>query len=381
MLSSSGHPGSHHQLIQPVQPGGARTSDVDAVIVPTRRPGVELASPLALARRYRCPLVVLHSGQAGVCQAYLAGDQRDVEFVGVDMSTPPFGVLPEFGSDKLLRKSVFARDSDLSAKRNIALLLAIRCGWRRIVFLDDDITIQRASDVDEAAALLDRCGVVGLGLDGFPDNSVVCHANRDTAGPQEMFVGGGAMLVDAERCTSFFPDIYNDDWFFLLPTVETTSIPVVGRAHQAGYDPYADVERARSEEFGDCLAEGLYAVLDRGGKISAVDQDYWEGFLRIRRQFIAAILDRTREHRSVASDRMRAALTAAMERSHEITAGDCDRYLTAWRDDVARWAEFVDEARADSGRPTDLATALLDLGLADRTTMSWGSSGSTSIVR
>lgn len=369
-------------MIQPVEPGGARTSDVDAVIVPTRRPGVELTSPLALARRYRCPLVVLHSGQAGVCETYRAGGRQDVEFVPVDMSTPPSGVLPELRSDELLRNSVFHRDSDLSAKRNIALLLAIRCGWRRIVFLDDDITIRRPRDVDEAAALLDRCGVVGLGLDGFPDNSVVCHANRDTAGPQEMFLGGGAMLVDIRRCTSFFPDIYNDDWFFLLPTVETTSIPVVGRAHQAGYDPYADVERARSEEFGDCLAEGLYAMLDGGGKISAVDQDYWEGFLRVRRRFIAAILDRTREHRSVVSDRMRAALTAAMDRSLEITAGDCATYLTAWRDDVTRWAEFADEERADSGRPTDLGTALRDLGLADRTTSVAGSSsGSIRITR
>ena len=35
----------------------------------------------------------------------------------------------------------------------------------------------------------------------------------------------------------------------------------MGHAVQAEYDPFANPERARREEFGDLLAEGLYALI------------------------------------------------------------------------------------------------------------------------
>ena len=45
---------------------------------------------------------------------------------------------------------------------------------------------------------------------------MVCHAIRDTGGKQGTFVGGGALAVAVDRVDSFFPDIYNEDWFYLL---------------------------------------------------------------------------------------------------------------------------------------------------------------------
>ena len=44
--------------------------------------------------------------------------------------------------------------------------------------------------------------------------------------------GVGALVVDLERAISFFPDIYNDDWFFLLGDKEIQSVGVTGSGRQ-----------------------------------------------------------------------------------------------------------------------------------------------------
>ncbi|MBE1469836.1 hypothetical protein [Kibdelosporangium phytohabitans] len=41
------------------------------------------------------------------------------------------------------------------------------------------------------------------------------HAFRDAGGQQDTFIGG-ALAVGRKSFTSFFPNIYNEDWFFLL---------------------------------------------------------------------------------------------------------------------------------------------------------------------
>ena len=40
------------------------------------------------------------------------------------------------------------RASDLSAKRNIGLLLARLHGWSKIVFVDDDVTVSRSDNLE-----------------------------------------------------------------------------------------------------------------------------------------------------------------------------------------------------------------------------------------
>jgi len=122
--------------------------------------------------------------------------------------------LPCWETSRLLAGTVFARRTDLSVKRNLALMLNHMLGWSRILFLDDDITELNADDVRTASGLLDTHNAVGLQIGGFPDHSVVCHAYWQAGGKQQSFVGGGALAVEVKRSNSFFPDIYNDDWFF-----------------------------------------------------------------------------------------------------------------------------------------------------------------------
>jgi hypothetical protein len=109
------------------------------------------------------------------------------------------------------------RLGDLSTKRTVGLLLGHLAGWDSVLFLDDDIRGLAPATVHRAVDALVPGGAAGMPAREFPDNSVVCHANRRTGYEQDVFVSGSALVVDCGRITSFFPRIYNEDWIFLAP--------------------------------------------------------------------------------------------------------------------------------------------------------------------
>jgi hypothetical protein len=255
----------------------------------------------------------------------------------------------------MLAGTVFARRADLSAKRNLALALSHMAGWSRILFLDDDIIRLNPGDVRKACSLLDTHNAVGLRIGGFPDHSVVCHAYRQAVGEQQSFIGGGASAIEVKRCNSFFPDIYNDDWFFLLDgrkSLQPTA--VTGQVIQYPYDPFRNPDRARAEELGDVLAEGIYWLLDQGQPVADVDEAYWAGFLVKRRRFIEGVLDMVKEDDTLEPHeqaRRIAALKGSMGRLALITPALCERYLRAWAYDRQRWLDHTGQLPSDQELP------------------------------
>ena len=355
-----GHHPNHTPLLTPVaSPGGP--ARVDAIVVPTIRPTPTLDSAVRLAQRVGCVLLVLCSQRADRESTVAAARRRGVTAYAVDVhdapALPAFATSTEFGD--LPRRG---RNPDLSLKRNLGLAIARLVGWRRIAFLDDDIRRVRADDLAVAAAQVDDYTAVGLHNVGFPDNSVVCHAYRDTGGlDQATFVGGGALVVPADRTTSFFPDIYNEDWFFLLEGDRLGRVATTGRVWQRAYDPYDSPGRAYAQEFGDCLAEGMFALLDDGRRVSDADLDYWMDYLAERALLIEEVLDRVADSDGP-RDRMTASLHAARKSLETFTPQHCVDYLSAWRRDGVRWSAFL------AGLPGGhTVTAALDrLGLRDR---------------
>jgi hypothetical protein len=370
----AGQRSSHRNQLVQFSRSEVRPDSVDAIVVPTSRQAGLLSSAVDLARQHKCALLVLCSKQASVDDVKALAMRSRVNLVAVDIDRIRDTTLPSFRTDEMLTGTPFGRDTDLSFKRNLALLFSLLAGWQRIVFLDDDIVVPDPGDLGRATALLRNFPAVGLGLGGFPDNSVVCHANRAVGGEQETFIGGGAMAVSVSRMSSFYPNIYNEDWFFLIGERRSRRYGVVGRALQAPYDPYGNADRARSEEFGDCLAEGLYALLDVGqyGQQS-VSRDYWVDFLAARRRLIGDIAESVDGLRAApaARKRMAAALDAAFQRCHEIRPEFCVDYLTAWRADRALWSEFVlrtwrDQPRLSGENRVRAAIRTLGLGAATR---------------
>jgi hypothetical protein len=331
---------------------------IDAVLVPAARDSGRLEPAARLAAELGCPLIALCSWDA---------DPRKIR--SADWGTTVFGVdvrpktpLPDLLTTALLSDSRFARRSDTSLKRNLGLALTRLTGWEHVLFLDDDITKLDADLLERAASLLGAFGTVGLENIGYPDNSVVCHANRDTGSPQSAFVGAGALLFPGSRATSFFPDVYNEDWFFLLDSEQLVDVAVHGTFSQAQYDPYANPKRAGDEEFGDCLAEGLFALLDDGAQLGDADHRYWRRFLDQRRRLIEEIIGRARHRPREPARRARilASMNAARDSLADVSASLCVAYLDAWRRDRERWADYVNGLDA---RLTPVE-ALTHLGLA-----------------
>lgn len=217
-------------------------------------------------------------------------------------------------------------------------------GWNKILFLDDDIRELATTDLRALAGLLETHDAVGLGNTGCPDNSVVCHAYRDVGGHQDTFVSGGLLGVRADRTDGFFPDIYNEDWFFLHDAV---GIARTGTAHQDYYDPFAFPQRARDEELGDCLAEGLYWLRDeRRPPTDAFDESFWDRYLAGRRRLIADVERRINQDwiGSGAADRGRrlASMATARAAHANITPELCVEFIRAWRADLAVWRSHRD---------------------------------------
>ncbi|MGH8791298.1 MAG: hypothetical protein ACRDXX_01450 [Stackebrandtia sp.] len=333
------HHGSHAHLVTQVDAKDAPLGDIDAVVVPTVRRSSCLRDSIELADKLGCQLLALCSRESRAADVVRLGFDMDVRVDAVDFS-PDLLPLDHSSARVGLKYTQFTHDSDLSGKRNLGLLLGRMLGWRRVLFLDDDITRIATSDVRAAAGLLDSYDAVGLENHGFPDNSVVCHAHRATGGWQDTFVSGGMLAIAADRVDEFFPDIYNEDWFFLCGVA---GIAVTGSACQMHYDPFFDPDRARQEEFGDFLAEGLYWLRDEGWPAAEADMAFWEWFLdMVRRGLIHEVLAKLCRHPANAQrDRMIHSLAAAQQASRWITPQLCVEFIEAWQHDRRCWRDLL----------------------------------------
>jgi hypothetical protein len=356
------HP-SHTELLNQVAALGGRV-EVDAVIVPTARPVAYLYEAARLAHQLGCPLVVLCSKWSRAPEAVRWARLANLTVKLIAVDTNAMQGMPEFATSKMLAGTRLGRKTDTSAKRNIGLALARMAGWERIVFLDDDIAVERPDDLRSAAALLDSYKAVGLANSGFPDNSVVCYAYRLVGEFQDTFIGGGALAVSPTRDVSFFPNIYNEDWFFLLDDAKLSPVARTGNAKQKPFDPFADPGRARSEEFGDCLAEGVYSLLDEGKRVQDATVRFWRSFLSERKRLITDVLGKipAMDAPKGEKERMIAALRAAHGRHAYITSALCFEYLQAWRADRESWRTYLD----DLPRGLTVQDALAKLGLGPR---------------
>lgn len=363
------HHGSHRNLLWSADGSSSAPSKVDAIIVPTARHPVYLAEAANLAQTLGSSLVTLHSRQWTSAAKTAQRLPRSVDLIAIDVPDPADLRLPDWHTSRLLAGTVFGRRTDLSAKRNLSLMLSHLLGWSRVLFLDDDITQLNPDHVRRASGALDTHNAAGLYIAGFPDHSVVCHAYLQAGGSQQSFISGKALAVQVNRSTSFFPDIYNDDWFFLLDDGDKglQSVAVAGEVRQYPYDPFRFPERARDQELGDVLSEGIYWLLDDGGSIADADRAHWSRFLSMRRLFIGQLLQMVEKDNTIErTDKARriAALKIARGSLSLITPELCENYLRAWAADRQVWyrhlqklpTQHIHQLPVDELRPYALAT-------------------------
>jgi glycosyltransferase involved in cell wall biosynthesis len=341
-----------------------RTS-LDAIIVPASRPAVNLDHAVTLARAVNCQLVVLCSLRAQAAEVNeLLALRNFTQAVVVELpdgyTLPKLDLVTSKPVSLDLPDSCVNPNGDLSTKRNIGLLLARMVGWERIFFLDDDIRDLDASDLREVATMLGPYGAVGMRAVDFPDNSVVCHGHRRTGGYQDVFISGSVLAVHCTEAVAFFPEIYNEDWFFFYHAAEARRLGRYGRdATQLCYDPFADPQRAAGQEFGDVMAEGIYGLLHNRISADRATTDYWRSFLDSRMRFLYGVLDRSEMVEPYLRKRITSSIETAMVWSRKISPSMCEHYIALWKQDLDTWEQRLKDV------PTGLSVkaALRELDL------------------
>jgi hypothetical protein len=349
---------SHARLLRDIsqKPLPSRLRRPDAIIVPATRPASALDRVIAVAAELDTYLVVLCSLQADPNRVTDRLRRAGARGLAVELGPGfrlPVGLRSMSGEFDAVNAK---RTSDLSAKRNFGLLLARRCRWEKVVFIDDDISTT-AADVGRLVHQLNAHQVAGMACRQFPDNSVLCHARREAGFDQDVFVTGAVLGVNcAGETLPFFPDIYNEDWFFFGEAAARQTLTKVGEARQERYNPFADNVRAVHEEFGDLLAEGLYLLMENLGPTFSfrqvthlADAEFWDRFIRSRRRSLDEARTELDKRVGVPSFADLAgaleSLDAADERYVElatpITPDRCVQFLDAWRHDDAAWRGFV----------------------------------------
>jgi hypothetical protein len=350
---------SHTRLLDSARPA-ADGLEFGAIVVPTNRSVDSLTACMKLARETGIPLVVVCSKLIRQDQVVKMATEDGVKAYALDwpsyrVNPNPLGIKFATSSDPELAAASSVATRDLSMKRNLGLVLGRMLDWKRLMFLDDDIYGVSTEDVAALAAGLSDHSVSVLIPDKFEDNSVVCHANRLGGGQQDTFASAGGMGVHVDRDDlAFFPNIYNEDWFFFFEEAANRKIIKVGESMQVEYDPYDDPERAVKEEFGDLLAEGLYARLDGGQNLHGADAAYWDAFKKSRSTFHATVAESLRRHRErdkdtkIGQDIRAAEISVRAARNHlgQISAELCDTFIKLWQKDLAEWRRYL--AQLDS---------------------------------
>ena len=361
---------SHIGLLVACAPTGD-PGPVDVLVVPTARPVAYLAEAARLARDLRCPMLVLCSKQSRAAAAAQAMRDSGTTGVAVTVASTPRHPLLQLPSmrPRSWRSGPYL---DVANKRNVALLVATMLRRRRLLLLDDDIPGLDADEVAGVAALTGPGGpgAVGWRVLDFPDNSVACHARRSAGLEQDVFIGSGALLIDLLDGVPFFPAVYNEDWLFWHDLVVERRLGLAGEARQLAFDPFDDPARARQQEFGDVLAEGLYSLIHRGDPVAVAQvPDHWRDVLAERRDMLAVVAARVRRrgerYRRTPDgfdvERVLASLAAATQALADITADDLARFTSDWRSDLVAWSEGL-RALAPAA---DVAEAFARLGIGE----------------
>lgn len=363
---------THRQLAGRAGPDRWRAgrTGLDAIIVPASRTADNLDHAVMLAQAANCWLVVLCSRETRAAEVgQLFTDKGLRKGVAVDISDDYRHSLLAFSSSDLARNSkspvCVNPNGDLSTKRNLGLLLAKMLGWSRIFFMDDDVRGVSLADLRATVSMLDRYRTVGMRVTDYADNSVVCHANRVTGADQDVFVSGSVLAVNCQQPFGFFPEIYNEDWLFFYDDVRAGQHGWSGRdVKQLPYDPFEDVGRAERQEFGDVLAEGLYALLHIDSDLSTAPDRYWNEFLATRKRFLEDIIWRAEYVAPEVGQNVVRAVQTAMLRLMQLQPQALEDYINAWQYDLRVWAKSL-ETVSKAGSLEE-ALAALALGPARR---------------
>jgi hypothetical protein len=354
---------------------------IDAILVPTIRSAEQLRSAVKIAAKSGSHLVTLHTDRFPSGLDSVLGELGRGTFTALALRSAAGHPLLDLAAN--LPQTLYSPSArDISRKRNLGLLIGRVCGWSRMLLLDDDIQWLNIEKLRAAASVLrgDKYPVVGIQVtDKYPDASVIGHARRMVNYKYKPFISGGSLLINPQRLNGFFPAVYHEDWLCILDHLRLGEVAVRCHVGQGPYEPFANPDRARTEEFGDILAFGLlwlaHAARDKvAAKTAPVNtdmgerSDYWRKAMRL--EFWKEVLDQRarlldelvvllelRSKREMA--RPLESVRAAQRRRNELSAEEFVSFISVWARNLAEWRNRT----SSLPRVGSVDKALTELGL------------------
>jgi hypothetical protein len=352
--------GSHRRLVPPLPTNPGEPAEAQSgrglVVVPVARPEptLETAAAIALDLGWDLLLLCSRGNQARRAQGLVARASPGLPLTAADVLHRDLLRAPRewrTGQHAAARERL---DIDTNRKRNLGLAAARMTGCSWVLFVDDDVLHLSSSHICDAVGhlFMTRRGITSWACEFFPDNSVVHHARRDFLGlSQDVFLCGAALLVRMDSWEApGFPPIYNEDWLFLFDPIARGQVVAGPDIGQLSFDPYDHPERARDQEFGDVLGEGLYHLLHEKLRVDvAFHPDYWRSVHAKRTKLIQMIIAELRRRLALVATeaehtRLTHALAAILESRHQLTRATPESladFVRRWRHDEELWREFL----------------------------------------
>ncbi|MBL8121199.1 hypothetical protein JNM87_00415 [Candidatus Saccharibacteria bacterium] len=282
------------------------TANLEAIVVPSARGASHLEYSAQRALHSNLPLVVMCSGDTDHEQAakFLSDvrpakpwKQPRLQYYAVQLPPGYSHELFDFTAQNIIPDDL-KNPSDLALKRNIAA-----CLLERFFNMDDDMYVTKEA-LDAVGSLMAANAVVGLKSVGMVDKSVIHHAldqaklflRHGKVTRRSQNISGNSMAINTQQHVSHNPlEIYNEDWLMLWYVLRNSpgkTHVADGEAIQKQFDPFAQPDRPRREEFGDTMVEGLYR--HRTQKLPQemlYGKSYWQETIRLRRELAQLVLN------------------------------------------------------------------------------------------
>ncbi len=302
---------------------------LDAVFIPVRGRPHYLSQLLADLPESDTPIFLLPTDPSDLVD--VQGQRKGAIHV-LQMTDPEFlALLQQMRCPTHVFSTAYSSAWDLPAKRSYALWYARIHHMQRILLLDDDIRGLAAAPLPTAVRALSSFTIAGFFVEDFADTSALGHVEIALGDSVSTFLSGSCLFVRSDGDTGFFPPIYNEDWLFMAPEIATRHVCSVGRIRQKPYDPFANPSLASFQEFGEVLADGLFALVACGRYGDRFTLETWRELLDLRRKALAEIASRCSDPRHVA------VVMAARATFESVTEWDCLRFVTDYELDRYLW--------------------------------------------
>ncbi|MBI4683915.1 MAG: hypothetical protein HY755_01825 [Nitrospirae bacterium] len=307
---------------------------IDAIFIPFRKQHVNVNELLQILSFYKGPIYLMPS------------EEKDLKYISWNSSLKVLSILLKdtnflsFFNSLLTTNNVFYNNTswDLPLKRNYALYFSRKNGYSKILLIDDDIRGVNLNILKMGSQSLNDYLLSGCFIEDFPDISIIDHLDVVAGEKIVSSLSGSFLFIKPFSSYSFFPNIYNEDLLFMLPHIIDRSICSFGSIQQLPYDPFQDPSKASFQEFGDIIAEGLFALLSSNLYEHRFNKKAWEHILNERKKILLNLRDTLKDIK------VQKIIDSAMIVNKTITTEACLNFLDNMERDRQTWNSFLKES-------------------------------------